>query len=122
MIIKSKTNWEQVNDQDLPIQKVSVGKVASKRTNFFYMESTKEVGMAIALCRHCLAIYALISTAKAMHPHEEWLTLPHHQLMATGLDRYQIRWAVKKLEKASLVTTWRQSGRKTKYKIIKKKP
>ncbi len=119
MAIKSKTNWEQVRDCDLPVQQVFIGKAARKRPNFFYMESTEEVGIANASCRHCLAIYALISTARAMYPHEEWLTLPHHHVEATGLDRYQIRWAIKKLEKAGLVKSLRQLGRKTKYKIIR---
>ena len=122
MAILSKTDWERVSDSDIPVKQVSAGKVVSKRRNYFYIEATEDVGMAVALCRHCLAVYALLTTAEAIHPHEEWHTLPHHQVEATGLDRYQIRWAIKKLVKAGLVETWWKPGHKKRYKLMRKIP
>lgn len=122
MAIESKTDWGRVADKDIPTKLIKSGSAAGKRKKYFYMEATEEVGIADALCRHCLAVYALLSTAQAMHPQDEWHTLPPHQLVATGLSRYQVRWAIKKLEKAGIVEVSRKPGRKTRYRLLASEP
>ena len=117
----SKTDWKRVSNNDIPVKQVSTGRNVSKPKNFFYIEATEEVGMANALCRNCLAVYALLSTAAAIDPQEKWHALPHYQVEAIGLSRYQIRWATKQLEKAGMVETWQQPGRKKRYRLIRRK-
>ncbi len=118
MVTTSEIDWDSVRDSDIPVKRIATKYTTKKQKNYFHMYATDEVGIANALCRNCLAVYALLSTAKAMHPHEEWHTLPHHQVAATGLSRYQIRWAMKKMEEAGMVQAWRQPGCKTRYKLI----
>ncbi len=116
---KYETDWNRVSDSDIPVQKVTARKDRQKRSNYFHIPATQQVGEVIGLCKNCFVVYALVATAEAMRPGEQWHTLPHYQLEVTGLDRYQIYRAIKKLETAGIVEAKRQNGHKTRYRIRK---
>ncbi len=112
-----KTNWDLVADKDIPSKCVSA-RLLKKHLNYLFVPSTEQVGEVITLGKNCLAAYALLTTARAIHPREQWHTLPKHQLYHTGLDRYQIYRAMAKLEAAGVVEADRHAGCKTRYRLI----
>jgi len=114
---ENNLNWNFIADRDLPSKRLS-SRLFKKHKNYFFIPSTKQVGEVNALGKNCLAVYALLTTAQAMHPREQWHTLPNHQLHDTGLDRYKIYRAMTKLEAAGVVEADPQPGRKTRYRLI----
>lgn len=110
-----------VADKNIPAKKISNGKVYKKIENYFFIPATKQFELANNLCRNCLAVYSLLTTALAMHPKEPWSTLPHQQLGATGLDRYQLQRAIAKLVEANIVEVKRQPGHKNRYRLLSRR-
>ena len=108
--IGKKINWNLVVDGDIPSKPVST-KLSRKQKYYLFVPSTKKVGEVNALGKNCLAVYALLTTAQAMRPLEQWHTLPVHQLQDTGLNRYKIYRAMAKLETAGVVETDPRPGR-----------
>jgi DNA-binding transcriptional ArsR family regulator len=120
MVMENNSNvidWKLVIDKDLPAEKMSTHNKLTKRENYFYIPANETCGLVNSLCSNCLVVYALLTTAAAMHPKVAWHNLPQRQREASGLDRYQIGRAIKVLEAAGLVEKKRQDGHKNLYRL-----
>ena len=114
---KHEADWRQVDDRDIPLECVTAGSI-SKNKNYLSIPSTERAGVANELGRNCFAVYALLTTARAMDPTGKWRKLPIRQLAVLGLDRYKIYRAMAKLEAAGIVKSRHSPGRKTLYRLM----
>lgn len=112
-----ETDWGYISDSEIPVKRVAARKPTQKRGNYFHIPANNQVGEVIELCKNCFVVYALLTTAQAMYPREEWHTLPHYQLEVTGLNRHQVYRVIDKLETAGIVESKRRNGHKTRYRI-----